>query len=371
MASIRQIKSGKWQVRWADVDGEDRSRTCPTKKAAEELRREVEHAISLGRRWEPAAARAVTSADDAMTAYIGEMAIGLAPKTVERYSYALRLFGRFLDDTGHAALHIGELSRPLLVEFYGWLTKPETGRHGHQREPSSRAKIVQAVQLWWEWLAEESEWADDVPPARRLKKMARDTEADLTFKPTWDEMDACIAHAYGWRKQLAMVLRFTGLRPFQVMLARAVDIDLKQGLFLIRHGKSTQEARGRIVPISEHLRAEIEHWDLTGEWLIETGLETARVRQSRGLEMAECWQRAGVREEVWKDNPHRAFRAGFQSGLKAAGADDEAVKYLVGHDLGLRRHYLDPTSLPVKEAVALIPPLKGSAQPKKLKRRAL
>ncbi|MCP4917543.1 MAG: hypothetical protein GY913_11515 [Proteobacteria bacterium] len=64
-----------------------------------------------------------------------------------------------------------------------------------------------------------------------------------------------------------------------------------------------------------------------------------------------------MREPAWKQ-PHHAFRKGFISELKRAGADTDAVEYLVGHSLGLRGVYTDPDALPLRKAVAKIPGLR-------------
>ncbi len=63
-----------------------------------------------------------------------------------------------------------------------------------------------------------------------------------------------------------------------------------------------------------------------------------------------------MRTEVWSGRPHQAFRRGFVSGLKRAGADRDAVEHLVGHTLGSRGAYIDLDSLPLDEAIALVPP---------------
>jgi len=60
--------------------------------------------------------------------------------------------------------------------------------------------------------------------------------------------------------------------------------------------------------------------------------------------------------------PHHAYRKGFISELKRAGADPDAVEYLVGHSLGLRGVYTDPDALPLRDAVNRIPPLPAASR---------
>ena len=64
-----------------------------------------------------------------------------------------------------------------------------------------------------------------------------------------------------------------------------------------------------------------------------------------------------MRPDVWKSRSSHGIRKGFISELKRSGADDEAVEYLVGHSLRLRGVYGDPDALPLRDAVARIPPL--------------
>lgn len=296
-----------------------------------------------------------------MKPYCIDLARTAKPKTQDRHGYGLRLFLRFL---GGKPMKITDLSRATLVDFHAWLSAPETARHGDADKPETARGVttvsrnVEVVQQFWAWLFNDSQWSDVTPAPRKIK--LKRAPSSPTIAPTWAEMDAVIGCAQGWRKRAATMMRFTGLRIFQVMLAKRVDVDVDRGLFVVRHGKTASEAEGRIIPLSRHLVAEIKTWP-KGEWLIETGLTTARERQSRAAEMANWWRKAKVRASAWEGSPQHAFRDGFISGMKKLGADDEAVKYLVGHDLGVRGRYVDPEALPMREAVALIPSMTPDA----------
>jgi hypothetical protein len=82
-----------------------------------------------------------------------------------------------------------------------------------------------------------------------------------------------------------------------------------------------------------------------------------RERLARARDIDRAWGRAKVRKEAWEGRPHHAFRKGFVSELKRAGADSDAVEFLVGHSLGLRGIYIDPDALPLRSAVDTIPDL--------------
>ena len=64
---------------------------------------------------------------------------------------------------------------------------------------------------------------------------------------------------------------------------------------------------------------------------------------------------AGIDPRKWQRRSTHAFRKGFVSGLRKAGADPDAVEFLVGHTLGIVGIYADPDSLPLAEAVAMVP----------------
>ncbi len=146
------------------------------------------------------------------------------------------------------------------------------------------------------------------------------------------------------------------------MSLRWSDLDLDHAHLTIRGelGKSRQEQRGRIIPVSAHLVAELRTWNQGEEpWIIVSarGWGGERGRMARARDVERAWARAGVRTVAWEGRPHHCFRKGFVSELKRSGADPDAVEFLVGHSLGLRGVYLDPDALPLREAVALIPAL--------------
>lgn len=127
-------------------------------------------------------------------------------------------------------------------------------------------------------------------------------------------------------------------------------------------GKTPQERSGRIVPISDYLVEEVKVMAPLQErkgFVIRCGRKAdgPRAREARARDMTRAWTRAGVREEAWRQRPHHAYRKGVRSGLKRLGADDMAVEFLLGHNLGIAGVYTDPEAMPLRDAVNLIPPL--------------
>ncbi len=173
-------------------------------------------------------------------------------------------------------------------------------------------------------------------------------------------MDACIAALDGWHRDLAVVLRFTGLRAQQAMWLTWDDLDLSNARLRIRGelGKSKQEQRGRIVPVSPHLVRRLTASSHEDRFVVPCNRNPGpRRRLARARDTERGWKRAEVRPEAWEGRPHHAFRKGFVSELKRSSADTDAVEFLVGHSLGLRGVYTDPDALPLRETIAKIPPL--------------
>lgn len=285
-----------------------------------------------------------------------------------RIALAMNLFRRFANENG--ITRISQLSRDVMASFNAWLAEPRTSLHGKEaRAAETVRKNTDIAQRMWKWLYDRDD-AGTVPPPKRLKMPT--IPGAITVAPTWDEMDACIlACETEWHRQLATIMRFTGLRVNQAMHLRWDDFDLERCLLTVRGelGKTAQEMRGRVVPVSPHLAAIMGTWGVREGFVVRSNRRGQRERIARARDIGRAWERAGVRRAAWEGSPNHSFRDGFVSGLKRLGADDEAVEALVGHSLGLRGRYVDPDALPLREAVALIPAF-GGAKVVQMKREA-
>lgn len=358
MASIEK-RGNRYTVRWRDPDGALRRRSFHSLAAAKEHKKEVEDCVAAGHRWEPRDARPLPDLGFAVTAYLTHLHTRARPRTVLNVGHALQNFAVFLGGD-LSKKKLGELSQALLERFYLWLGKPDTGRHGKARSLDTRKKNVEIVQTFWAWCAEQDDLSPTTPPPRRLRALPRDP-VEPTRAPTWAEMDATIAAAGAWYPLALGVMRAFGLRVVQAMGLRVGDIDTAACTLKVRGelGKSKQERAGRVVPYGETLQPFLV--PLTagrdpGEWLVPSRRARGlREREVRTEYVSGAWHRAGVRPDVWAGRPDHAFRKGFVSELRRAGADSDAVEVLVGHSLGLRGVYTDADALPLRKAVSLVP----------------
>lgn len=291
-----------------------------------------------------------------LTEYLADVARRRRPNTVRRYAQVLELWRRWAGDVPADDV----LSHHRLSEYHQHLSAPETGRHLHRRTAETVRKHVEVLELVWQWAWQRQARGDyhgiPQPDTLGLERQASPRKR----APTWEQMDACIHAARGWQRQLYLVLRSTGLRVQQAMDLRWDDLRLDQEVPVLHVrpelGKSKQERRGRWVPIAPVLVAELAGWGVRDGYLIPCRRQDTREARARDADRA--WKRAGVDPAVWDGCGHHAFRSGFVTGLKRLGADSEAVEFLVGHGGdSVRGRYLDPSALPLVDAVRLIPPV--------------
>ena len=292
---------------------------------------------------------------------------GQAADTIKKDEEIALILARWLEGSGRDdATAADVLTKGEIEKWAQWL-KATPNKHGQSKGARTRKRYVGWLLGAWAWSLHEPQFREAVPsPVIALKHLTLEKPAPraTVVAPTWQEMDALIACSSGWQQKLYILLRCTGLRVAQGMALRWTDFDFDRGVLKIRKNlpgsKTEAERRGRRIPYAPALDPYLRLWKFqaTEPWVIPTGRTGAQARTARSRDARRAWDRAiekyGVREDATK--AHHILRAGFQSGLKKLGADDEAVEQLVGHDLGVRgESYIDPTALPMIEAANLIP----------------
>lgn len=280
--------------------------------------------------------------------YLRELTAFRAPATVKQARVNLAPLVRFLQKRG---LPPTALSRRLLLEYSSFLQ----GSCVIAR--STVRKYVQAARRWWGWLHEEQRdlgLSEIAPP--RMIELPPLTHTPVRA-PTWAEMDAAIGELRSSLRLLAIVLRSTGLRVSQGLRLEWRDLDLQRSELTVRGelGKSAAERAGRTVPLAPALVEVLAAQPQEGAHVIAVGgRRTIGTRR-----MVAAWRAAGVADELWRGQSWHAFRKGFETELIAAGAHPLAVEVLLGHRLqGQLANYTDTRRMPLKEAVALVPPLR-------------
>ena len=277
-----------------------------------------------------------------------------ADHTLKKDTTVAALLMRWLDATGRGGATAARMLTKSEIENWARWLKATPNQHGQQKGPGTRKRYVGWLLGVWEWSLHEPAFRAGVPqPVIQLKHLTLENAEPrpTVVAPTWEEMDAMIACSSGWQKQLYILLRCTGLRVAQAMALRWTDFDFDRGILTIRPNlpgsKTASEKKGRRIPFASALEPYLRLWKSQAmePWVIPTGRTGKDARTARSRDARRAWAKAvktyGVREEATK--AHHIFRAGFESGLKRRGADDEAVEYMVGHKLGVRgESYLDP-----------------------------
>lgn len=362
MAHVERRNKG-WRVRWRERDGAERSRKCPDKRSAEQLKRLIEAEQALGRDWQPdagAPARGPALADVA-EAYLRAHAQAWSKSTLRVRTMQLDVWLSFCGDAGAAAT-TADLSGQHLHGYLEWLLLPGTGRHGTEpRQRSTARRYLGLVELVWawahEWQDDHEGWAGHVPRPRRVSRSVRVDPPGWRVAPTWADMRAAIRAANGWVRELFTAMYYTGLRVDQVLRLRRDDVDLVEATLVVRGelGKTDQERAGRLVPLAPSAVSWMSGLPtVEGGWLLPCDRAD---RQARSWVSAAAWQRSGVRAEKWEGRPNHAFRAGWMSSLRRSGADLDAIEVLVGHaPTPTARNYFDTDAWPLRDVVARIPP---------------
>lgn len=364
MASIlhRPGKKSPWLVRWTE-HGRQRSRAVENRKAADRLYREVAECEDRGIVWAPLAdvRREVAGLDAVLTDYLTAQARRVAPRTLQSMSVPLELFSRHAG----AGASIGAITARALEAWYDAL-RTEDRPGGRRRALTTCRKYIAEVQAAWRWAWDR---ADEYPGVARWRNVARELrapEATPVVAPTWVELDQVIAATRDeWVTRLAVVMRYTGLRVSQALRLRWDDLDLQSGLLTIRPelGKSRQERRGRVIPVSAHLIEHVVGWGVRdGALVVELGDRPIvnAVRDADGR-LREAWAAAGVREVVWRGRPAHAFRKGVESGLLSLALPYIHVEAYLGHVVGRTEGatsgaaYVDAAALPLAAVAAAFP----------------
>ncbi len=373
MASVTK-QGSKWTIRYRS-NGAQRRHTLPggsSKRDAERLAREIQHAIDTTGSWEPLGNSAITL-DGLHKQYVAERAVeGARPATLRGYE----VIGRFVAFArGRAKVAtIDQLNRATVS---GWLSTIVDGG----ATPTTVANYSRKIQAWWGW-ANDAHPAEVPPPHMPKVKAPR---PPIVRAPTWEQIDAMISglsgHVRGRKyepvavRRAMLLQRYTGLRVGQVGHLRWSDfepdlddygpaINISPAL-----AKTAQEARAnRWIPVHADL------YRLLLEWRMEDGrpadgvLICGEVPRDIHDTVNGAWSRSGTPAERYQGHPTHALRKRLISHLVEMGIADSAIDHLVGHSpKGVRtRHYVDPLALfpALKAAVATIPTYYAAAQAK-------
>ena len=396
--SVDELGSNKFKLRWRELlpgpdgapakgpDGRllrrSRSLVVEGKDARDEAVARIRRALLEEGEYQPptaAPAPPVTNLEAAALAWTVYKATRCTPSSVALYRQHMKvLFDAVRALEGIAADRVvtaGVLSRDLVTRVVRRL-------QAAGRSESHVYSVARSTLEMWRWVADDPANYPGVPtPPREAKAVLPQPPIYAAPPaPTMAECDAALRHLpieAIQSRRIGTVLRYTGLRIFQVVSVRRRDLDLVNGLLTVTTGKSRAEkAEMRTIPVCRSLVAELQPWAaelpadalLFPAWGIVGSDRKASIRpETFGAAWREAVRWGEAREVAWKPanrmtgRPEHAFRAAFQAALRLAGASETVIDELVGHHgkTVRSRHYAAGETLlaPMRAAVDSLPPI--------------
>lgn len=342
MAAIEK-RSGKWRVRWREADGREHSRICPTKETAKALARQIESNLALGL---PGLSERVSpiAITDAIKAYIDwSRVVGAARNSILSRQQILLIFAEWWTES-HPRHTMADLSVSLLDRYAAYLFD-RPSRQGDRLAPRTRTMHLTILSTWWRWCADRypdqcARWRKfDIPHSVHSQILA----------PTWAEMDAfCRVADPPVVRDLAVLLRYTGLRVQQALALEWGDVDFDRRSLRVR-AETEKTKRPRTIPIHTELLERLSQDRGIAGSIFRLGCHSRTLYQRV---LPQIWKAAQVRDGIggW-----HAFRRGFETGLAMLGVDLVRIRKIIGHSLGVDDSYLDAAGLDLREAVERIP----------------
>jgi len=169
-------------------------------------------------------------------------------QTVAAYSAAVRIFVAWCEAEGHPA----RLERSLVQAFTA--AQIESGAEA----ATARLRLV-SLRRFSGWAFEEDEIASDELAGLKTPKLDAKTVQPFSEAELKALLKACVGKDFRDRRDEAC-LRFmleTGARAGEVVAMTTTDVDLNQGVVLIRRGKG---GKGRVVPIGAKAVAALDRY---------------------------------------------------------------------------------------------------------------
>lgn len=372
---------GKWAVRWRNLEGKQRTKTCSTKKAAQDLCTRIQYFLDIGEEYDPSG-RSQGSADvdlyKLIVAYAAEELIKKAPRTREMYGLRLDRFISFLEEKHRGGAPLTLLTRSLLEDFFRWCCDPKN-QSARGRSDYESGQMVAVVERMWSW-ADNTEKYETLPRPRRIDKP--EMPEPNPIGPTWAEYRRMIAQLRAvvprnanpkngqvndplWAVKLATLFYYTGMRKTAAMSLKWEDIDLDGGQIVVPAEITKGRYGGRTIPLHADFAARMKRWRKRGGELIIQPPPSNRVGNRRGdntnVNFHRAFKRAGVPIAKVKRRPLHCARHMHETEWAVRGVDQRAIDLILAHKpqgTGRRRYQqrlrLWPTMV---KAIAVIPAL--------------
>ncbi len=270
-----------------------------------------------------------------------------SPLTVKSYAGELRALRAHLERRGVGA-RPGDVTLAHLRAYVVGLLSGSRGRRA--LGPGTVSRIATTIAAFFGFLAQEGLVADD--PARRLERprVPRALPGDVLSASEVRRLlgAADTSTPLGLRDRAVVeVLYATGLRNAELLALDVSDLDRRERLVSVRHGKGD---KGRVVPITRAAWTELSGYVQRGR----PALTTTHADSMRAVFLGQRGRRlsaAGLRHVLdrlakvarlrSRLTPH-TLRRTFATELLRAGVDLRTIQLLLGHaNLNTTARYLN------------------------------
>ena len=359
-------RGNRYRVRWRDPGVDNpRSFSVPDEQSAKEFAAEASRCEARGEPWVPPPDRVAPLARqplvDLAVEWLEEVKRTARPATVMAYADSVTRFIEF------AGAQIGRV--PVLNDFAPDLVRRWDGvqQEGGLAVHTRRSRYA-ALSSWAGWLEGMHPDLFRAAPIRAIKMPKAPKARPLAL--SWREVDAILELMTSGAHVAAMIQRCTGLRRGEIVRLRWRDVDVAQdGVTYVDLPDDITKGgqAGRRVPLASvlgrflaQLRAQPRK-PTADDRIVRISPESYGAMTTTAIRKAAALGLCRTDAVKVRSSTH-LFRKAFVSNLRRAGADADAVEQLVGHDIGVRRHYLDLDAL-MLAAVQCVPEIGLRGEP--------
>lgn len=238
---------------------------------------------------------------------------GLSDNTLRAYTRSLGELQYFVQAKGRS------LSEATRLDLRAWLFQV-----GRGRAASTRARHVAALRTFYRWMLREGRVERSVAEDLQAPKVGKHLPHFLTQPQTSNLLDDTTLTDRD--RALIELLYGSGLRVGEAEGLQWGDIDLEQGLVLVRHGKGGKQRKVPIGPPAVDALDAIRD-DPSSEDPVFRNQRGGRLSQRS---MRRIVRQCGLAAGLGGLHPH-AMRHSFATHLLDNGADLRGIQELLGH----------------------------------------
>ncbi len=175
---------------------------------------------------------------------------------------------------------------------------------------------------------------------------------------TQAEIDTLLTNAEPRARLLITIALHTGMRLSDCAMLKWSSLDMAHGLVSVVPIKTQRTGKAVIIPLARELKAELEKWERTGEYVCA---ENAAEYQNKRLDanMSRYFQRCGITTSEIINGKKRivagfhSLRHTFVSRAAEAGVTETTIAKIVGHStVDMTRHYTHVSAEALKAEMA-------------------